>query len=559
MMPRLFVSLLLSAVTASAAAQAPAPADVIVTNGRIYTVDPNRPFVDAMAIKDGRIVFVGSAKLVQAYKGNATRVVDLDGKTVIPGMIDAHAHLGGLGSSLRNVDLVGTSSYDDVIARVAARARDVPAGTWIVGRGWDQNDWPDTRFPTHEALSKAVPNHPVYLTRVDGHAALVNGAAMQVAGVTSATRDTPGGRLERNADGSPTGVLIDDAMGAVGRRIPPASRDELRRGAEAAIAEVNRWGITSVHDAGVGRGQIALYEELAKEGKYSLRSYIMIQPDDSSLATFFRRGPQSGLYGGRLWIRSIKAYADGALGSRGAALLEPYSDDPKTTGLIRIQPERLQHVATEALKHGFQLNTHAIGDRGNRMVLDAYQQALEAVPSGDHRFRIEHAQIIHAEDIPRFAELGVIPAMQSSHQTSDMYWAGNRLGQSRLLGSYAWRSLLNTGVIVPNGSDFPVELVNPLISFHSAFSRQDAKNWPVGGWLPQERMTREEALKSMTIWAAYAGFMEKEVGSLEPGKYADFVILDQDIMQVPAELVLRTRVLATYLGGAPVYERKTIQ
>jgi hypothetical protein len=556
---RLFATLLLSGASLSAAAQAPAPADLIVTNGRIYTVDPNRPFVDAMAITDGRVVFVGPARLAQTYKGNATRVIDLDGKTVIPGMIDSHAHLGGLGSSLRNVDLVGTTSYDDVIARVVARARDVPAGTWIVGRGWDQNDWPDTRFPTHEALSKAVPNHPVYITRVDGHAALVNAAAMQVAGVTAATRDTPGGRLERNTDGSPTGVLIDDAMGQVGRRIPPASRDELRRGTEAAIAEVNRWGITSVHDAGVGRGQIALYEEMAKEGKYSLRSYIMIQPDDSSLATFFRRGPQSGLYEGRIWIRSIKAYADGALGSRGAALLEPYSDDPKTTGLIRIQPERLQHVATEALKHGFQLNTHAIGDRGNRMALDAYEHALEAVPSGDHRFRVEHAQIIHAEDIPRFAELGVIPAMQSSHQTSDMYWAGNRLGQGRLLGSYAWRSLLNTGVIIPNGSDFPVELVNPLISFHAAFSRQDAKNWPVGGWLPQERMTREEALKSMTIWAAYSGFMDKEVGSLEPGKYADFVILDQDIMQVPAELVLQTRVLATYLGGVPVYERKTIQ
>ena len=540
-------------------AQAPAAADLIITNARIYTVDANRPFVEAMAIKDGRILFVGPARLAQTWKGTATRVVDLDGKTVIPGMIDAHAHLGGLGSSLRNVDLVGTTSYDDVIARVVARAREVPAGTWIVGRGWDQNDWSDTRFPTHEALSKAVPGHPVYLTRVDGHAALVNAAAMQAAGVTAASKDTPGGRLERNADGSPTGVLIDDAMGYVGRRIPAATRDEMRRGTEAAIAEVNKWGLTGVHDAGVSRGQVALYEEMAKEGRFSLRSYIMVQPDDSSLATFFARGPQSGLHDGRLWIRSIKAYADGALGSRGAALLEPYSDDPKTTGLIRIQPERLQHVATEALKHGFQLNTHAIGDRGNRMVLDAYEAALKAVPSGDHRFRVEHAQIIHSEDIPRFAQLGVIPAMQSSHQTSDMYWAGNRLGQSRLLGSYAWRSLLNTGVVIPNGSDFPVELVNPLISFHAAFSRQDAKNWPVGGWFPQERMTRDEALKSMTLWAAYAGFMDKDVGSLEPGKYADFVVLDQDIMQVPAELVLQTRVLATYLGGKTVYERRTVQ
>jgi predicted amidohydrolase YtcJ len=546
----------------SAGAQTPptaAAADLIVTNGRIYTVDPSRPFVDAMAVRDGRIVFVGPARLAESYKGSATRVVDLDGRTVIPGMIDAHAHLSGLGNALRNVDLVGTTSYDEVIARVVARAREVPAGTWIVGRGWDQNDWADTRFPTHDALSRAVPNHPVYLTRVDGHAALVNAAAMQAANVTAATRDTEGGRLERTADGSPTGVLIDDAMGQVGRRIPPASRDEMRRGVEAAVAEVNKWGLTGVHDAGVSRGQVAVYEELAREGRFSLRNYVMIQPDDSSLATFFRRGAQSGLHDGRLWIRAIKAYADGALGSRGAALLEPYSDDPSTSGLVRIQPERLQHVATEALKHGFQLNTHAIGDRGNRMVLDAYEAALKAVPRGDHRFRIEHAQIIHSEDIPRFAQLGVIPAMQSSHQTSDMYWAGNRLGQGRLLGAYAWRSLLNTGVIIPNGSDFPVELVNPLISFHAAFSRQDAKNWPVGGWLPQEAMTRDEALKSMTIWAAHAAFMEKDVGSLEPGKYADFVILDQDIMQVPAELVLRTRVIATYLGGRAVYERGTVQ
>jgi predicted amidohydrolase YtcJ len=540
--------------TSDLAAQAPV-ADLIVRNGRIYTVDPNRPFVDAMAVKDGKVLFVGPERLAMTYKGNATRVVDLDGKTVIPGMIDAHAHLGGLGNALRIVDLVGTTSYDEVVARVVARAKEVPAGTWITGRGWDQNDWADTRFPTHEALSRAVPDHPVYLTRVDGHAALVNAAAMRSAGVTAATQDTRGGRLERNPDGSPTGVLIDDAMAVVSRRIPARTPDELRRATQAAIAEVNKWGLTSVHDAGVGRQEIGIYEDMARSGDYPLRHYIMIQPDDSSLATFFRRGPQAGLHGGKLWIRSIKAYADGALGSRGAALLEPYSDEPGTTGLVRIAPERLQDVAMRALRNGFQLNTHAIGDRGNRMVLDAYEKALDSVPSGDHRFRIEHAQIIHSDDIPRFARLGVIPAMQSSHQTSDMYWAGNRLGQGRLLGAYAWRSLLNTGIVIANGSDFPVELVNPLISFHAAFSRQDAKNWPVGGWLPQERMTREEALKSMTIWAAHAGFMEKEVGSLEPGKLADFVILDQDIMQVPAELVLQTRVLSTWVGGKTVYER----
>ena len=540
-------------------AQSLPPADLIVHGGRIYTVDPNRPFVDAMVIKDGKVVFVGPERLAMNYKGTATRAIDLAGKTVIPGMIDAHAHLSGLGSALRTVDLVGTTSYEDIIARVSARARETPAGTWIVGRGWDQNDWPDTRFPTNEALSRAVPGHPVYLTRVDGHAALINAAALRAAGITAATKDTPGGKLERNADGSPTGVLIDDAMFQAQRVIPATTKDEMRRATVAAVHEANRWGLTGIHDAGVATNETALYEEMAQDGSFTLRSYLMVQPDDASLAYFFKRGPQLGLHGGKIWIRSIKAYADGALGSRGAALLEPYADDAKTNGLIRTTPERFKFLAVSALKNGFQLNSHAIGDRGNRIVLDAYESALKEVPTGDHRLRVEHAQIIHSDDIPRFAQLGVIPSMQASHQTSDMYWAGNRLGQNRLLGSYAWRSLLNTGAIIPNGSDFPVEHVNPLISFHAAFSRQDAKDWPVGGWLPQERMTRDEALKSMTIWAAYSGFMEKEVGSLEPGKYADFVILDQDIMQVPAELVLKTNVVSTYLGGKSVYERRVTQ
>lgn len=548
------VAMLATLLGSSALSAQPVTADLIVHNARIYTVDPNRPFVDAMVVKDGKVLFAGPERLALSYKGASTRVLDLNGRTVIPGMIDSHAHMGGLASGLRTVDLTGTTSYDAIIASVAARAKETPAGGWIVGRGWDQNDWADTRFPTHDALSRAVPNHPVYLVRVDGHAALVNAMAMKAANITAATADTRGGRLERNPDKSPTGVLIDDAMGAAASKIPPASVAEIRSSMRAAIAEANQWGLTSVHDAGVSQGEIGIYEDMAKGGDYPLRHYIMVQPDDSSLAASFRRGPQRGLHNGRLWITAIKAYADGALGSRGAALLEPYSDDPHTKGLVRIAPERLQDVATRALRNGFQLNTHAIGDGANRMVLDAYQKALATVPSGDHRFRIEHAQIIHSDDIPRFAQLGVIPAMQASHQTSDMYWAGNRLGATRLLGSYAWRSMLNTGIVIPNGSDFPVEYVNPLISFHAAFSRQDAKNWPVGGWLPQEAMTREEALKSMTIWAAWAGFMEKEVGSLEAGKYADFVVLDQDIMQIPAELVLKTRVLSTWVGGKAVYE-----
>jgi predicted amidohydrolase YtcJ len=540
-------------VAAQAAGQ---PADLIVTNARIYTVDQNRPRVEAMAVRGGRVVFTGPARLALALRGERTQILDLNGRTVIPGMIDAHAHLLNLGNALRNVDLVGTTSYEEVIARVVERARQVPPGTWILGRGWDQNDWADTRFPTHDALSRAVPNNPVLLTRVDGHAALANEAAFKAAGVTAATPDPPGGRIERKPDGSPAGVLVDRAMALLSRVVPPPTRSEQREAILAAIRETARWGLTGVHDAGVPRSVIEIYEELAREGRYDLRNYVMIASDDSTLAYCMRRGPQTGLYDSRIWIRAIKISADGALGSRGAALLEPYSDDPGNTGLLLVPPGRVHDVAVRALRSGFQVNVHAIGDRANRMVLDEFERALAEVPVPDHRFRIEHAQVVHPDDIARFAKLGVIPSMQGSHQTSDMYWATNRLGPTRVLGAYAWRSFLNTGSIVPNGSDFPVELVNPLVSFKAAVSRRDARGWPPGGWYPEQRMTREEALKSITIWPAFAAFMERDVGSLEPGKLADFVVLDLDIMQVPDDMILEAKVLATYLGGKVIYERK---
>jgi predicted amidohydrolase YtcJ len=551
-----FQSLLLAVlfVVPSIASAQQQVADLVVTGARIYTVDDTRPVAEAMAVRDGRIVFVGSDRGALTFRGANTRLLELNGHTVIPGMIDAHAHLDGLGTALRTVDLVGTRSFDEVIARVAARARELPAGSWVVGRGWDQNQWGDTRFPAHDALSRAVPAHPVYLTRVDGHAALVNEAALRAAEVTATTADPDGGRIERKDDGAPAGVLVDAAMGLVSRRIPAVPRAEQRAALRAAIAESNRWGLTGIHDAGVDASTIDLYEEMARAGEYNLRNYVMIRSDDTSLERYFRRGPQNGLHNGRIWIRSIKISADGALGSRGAALLEPYSDEAHHSGLVLTSPERVREVAIRALRAGFQLNTHAIGDRANRFVLDAYEAALAEAPRADHRFRVEHAQIVHPQDIPRFAALDVIPSMQASHQTSDMYWAERRLGSTRLLGAYAWRSLLDHGVIIPNGSDFPVEAVNPLISFHSSISRQDADNFPAGGWFPAQRMTRDEALRSMTIWPAYAAFQEEDLGSLTPGKYADFVILDRDIMRVAAEDVLTTRVLATYLGGRAVYE-----
>jgi hypothetical protein len=390
---------------------------------------------------------------------------------------------------------------------------------------------------------------------VDGQAAFATAAAMRIAEVTAATTNPDGGRIERTSTGEPTGVLVDRAMGLVSRRIPPPTRDQVRDAVLAAVRDVNAQGLTSVHDAGVDAATIDVYEEVARAGQFSLRNYVMIRPDDSTLARYFRRGPQNGLYDGRIWIRSIKISADGALGSRGAALLDPYSDEPTHSGLILTPPERIRAVAARALRSGFQLNVHAIGDRGNRVVLDAFEAALRDVPTADHRFRVEHAQILHHDDIPRFAALDVIPSMQSTHQTSDMYWAPNRLGYSRSLGAYAWRSLLNTGVIIPNGTDFPVEAVNPLKTFHSAVARQDENNWPAGGWFPEQRMTREEALKSMTIWPAFAAFQERDLGSLSPGKYADFVVLDRDIMRIAPEEILGAQVLATYLSGRAVYQK----
>jgi predicted amidohydrolase YtcJ len=548
-------ALLFLATSLAAQGLAPPPADLIVTHARIYTVDDSHPFVSALAVRGGRVAFVGSEHEALLLRGPSTRVIDAAGQTVIPGMIDAHAHLFELGTFLHDIDLTDTRSYEAIVSRVAARVKDVPAGRWVIGRGWDQNKWGDTRFPTHEALSRVTPNNPVVLGRIDGHALLVNAAAMKAAGVTAATKDPAGGRIERGEGGEPTGVFVDNAMALIDRVIPQRSHDEMRTATLAAIAECNRYGLVGLTDAGEPRNVIDLFEELAKADQFSLRVYAMVGDDSADIAHYFQRGPQSALYDGHLWIRAIKLYADGALGSRGAALLDPYSDDPKNTGLLKSTPGHLRDVSTQALKRGFQVATHAIGDRGNRVALDAYEAALEAVPTVDHRFRIEHVQVLDHADVPRFARLGVIPSMQAVHQTSDMYWAATRLGYARTFGAYAWRSLLNTGVIIPEGSDFPVERVNPLYSFHAAVSRQDDDNWPPGGWFPEQKMTREEALKGMTIWAAYAQFQEQVTGSLTPGKYADFVILDRDIMTVPPSEILGTRVTATYIAGRAVFER----
>lgn len=537
-------------------AQTPSnPADLIVTSRHIYTVDSTQPTVEAFAVRGGRFVFAGSRDGAMALRGTGTKVLDLGDATVVPGLTDAHAHLVELGFALQSVNLTGAPSYAEVVRRVAARAKSAPKGSWIIGHGWDQNRWAVKQFPTAAALDSAVPDHPVVLERIDGHAVLANAVAMKAAGISAATADPEGGRVERLANGAPSGVFVDNAVGLVRRAVPTPSAAEVQAALIAAVAECNKWGLVAVQDMGIPKGVIDQVEALAREGKLNLREYVMVGDDSTDLAHYFARGPQRALYDGHVWIRGVKLYADGALGSRGAALLAPYSDDPGNVGLLVSTPEHLEQVTEAALRHGFQVSTHAIGDRGNRNALDAYAAALAAVPTRDARLRVEHAQVLSPDDIPRFAQLGVIPSMQPSHQTSDMRWAEDRLGPVRIKGAYAWRSLLNTGVIIPSGTDFPVEQVNPLITFHSAVTRQDSAGWPAGGWYPEQRMTREEALKSMTIWPAHAAFQDSLMGSITAGKFADFTVLDQDIMTVPEDEILKSHVVGTYVGGKAVYQR----
>jgi predicted amidohydrolase YtcJ len=551
---RLLPLFLATLTPGSLAAQDGVP-DLIVLNANIYTVDSARPRAQALAVKDGRFVLVGSNADVEAIAGPQTERLEAGGQTIIPGMIDAHAHLPNLGRLLRTVNLKGTRSYEEVIALVKGRAELVPSGTWILGRGWDQNEWADENFPTHQALSAAVPRHPVYLDRVDGHAALANEMAMRRAGLDGRTEDPAGGRIIRAADGRPTGTLIDEARLLVASVIPPVTKQQLTAQITAGMRDANRWGLTGIHDAGVGADTVEFYEELAALGQLTLRLYAMVEAGSPGLMELLGYGPRIGLGNQMVWTRAIKVSSDGAMGSRGAALLRDYNDDPGNRGLMLADYDSVLTIARLALENGFQLNVHAIGDRANRSVLDAYQEALSEYPELDHRFRIEHAQLLTPEDIPRFAELGVIPSMQGSHQTGDMYWVADRLGRKRVEGAYAWRSLRETGVIIPNGSDFPVEGVNPLISFGAFVTRQDALGQPEGGWFPQQRLDREEALKSVTIWPAYAAFMENDVGSISPGKLADFVVLDRDIMTVPAYDILGIQVKRTVVGGRTVYQR----
>ncbi len=520
-------------------------ADLAITGARIYTLDPAHPTASAIAVKGGKILAVDD---IAKFIGPTTRRIDAHGDTIIPGFIDSHGHMESLGDSLETLDLRGTKSVEEIAGIVRKAAQNRKPGEWIRGHSWDQNNWVGRQFPAADSISAAAPRNPVYLTRVDGHAGWANRRALEISGITAATADPPGGKVLRDAAGGPTGVLIDRAQGLVAGKIPPSGEQQIREQLRRAALACARLGITTVHDAGVSREVLDAYRALIREHQLPIRIYAMIGGEGDLWREFLRRGPELG---DRLTVRSIKLMADGALGSRGAALKEPYADDPGNSGLLILQEKDIERVARDAMAHGFQVNTHAIGDRANRTVLDAYAAVLGG--TNDRRFRIEHAQVVSLEDAPLFQRYSVLASMQATHATSDMSWAEARLGAERVKGAYAWRRLLSLGVHIPNGSDFPVEDPNPLWGFYAAISRQDKNGNPPGGWFADQRMTREEALRSWTIEGAYAAFGDQSKGSLDPGKLADFIVLSDDIMAIAPAQILKTRVTMTVVGGEVVY------
>jgi len=529
--------------------------DLIFSGGAVYTMDPSRPKAEAVAVRHGRIVYVGDRTGAASMKGPATRTIDLAGLTVVPGLTDAHGHVAGLGFSLARLDLVGTGSAAQIAGLVKAKAGTLAPGEWITGRGWDQNDWQVTAFPSRKDLDAAAPDHPVALERIDGHATWANSRALHLAGITRRTPDPSGGQVIRDADGEPTGILVDNAEDLILSKIPAPSREQTRDALVRSMRKCLEAGLTQVHDAGISQDVLDLYREILVAGGFPFRVYAMLSDDDALLADRFAKGPEIGLGDHRLTVRAVKVYMDGALGSRGAALLAPYQDDPGNTGLLRIQPERLTRIARQAAQRGFQVAVHAIGDRGNRLALDAIQAALPDGAGRDLRFRIEHVQTLAPQEFPRFASLGVIASMQPTHATSDMYWAEQRLGAERIKGAYAWRTILDSGARLVCGSDFPVESERPLLGFYAAVTRQDAKSFPEGGWFPRQRLTREEALRCFTSWPAYAAFEEDLRGVIAPGRLADMTVLTKDIMTVPPAEILETTVAMTIVGGKVAYEK----
>lgn len=545
--------------------------DWILVGGVVLTGEDDAPRAEALAVKDGRIVGVGPRSLIEAMAGPATRLEDLRGHVVVPGLVDAHGHVLGLGFSLRRVELRGAGTYAALIRRAADRAAEQEPGSWILGRGWDQTLWEGGEFPHHRELSAAVPHHPVLLDRVDGHAALANEAALVLAGINRDTPDPPGGRIFHDAEGLPTGVLIDNAIGLVEAHVTPPSRAEQLEALDLAVHHLAALGLTGVHDAGVGYnptlgladpqdpgwGMVDLYRELLAAGRLPIRVYVMLGGNGASPGqeAYFARPPVLGEGDGMITVRAIKVGVDGALGSRGAALVEPYTDRPGTRGLLLRDQATLDRLMSRAFADGWQVAVHAIGDRANRMVLDAVEKARRDHPDvADTRPRVEHAQVLRPVDIPRFARLGVIASVQPTHATSDRRWAATRLGEERLQGAYAYGSLAGAGAVLACGSDFPVENADPLAGLQAAVARTDARGEPEGGWRLQEALSPAAALACFTRGPAYAAFMEDETGRLAVGLRADFTVLDGDPLTVDAGTLSALKVVRTVVGGRTTYQ-----
>lgn len=545
-------------VPAALAAAGPPKADLVLTNGILYTAEAKPATVEALAINGARISAVGSSQALARLVGPKTRVIDLHGRAVVPGFEDSHAHVLGIGFARMDVDLTGTKTYAEVVEKVGAAARDRKAGEWTFGRGWHEGKWSEAPvdavrgFPRHDALSRVTPDNPVVLERADGHAVLVNARALEQMGITKGTAAPAGGEIIRDDEGVPTGVFVDNAQSLI--RPPARTPEENRRALDLAMAEALEKGITTLTDAGADVPTTALYREYAAAGKLGVRLYVMA----SGLATLKEwKEPRVGLGGGFLTLRAVKLYADGAMGSRGAALLEPYDDDPSNSGLLVTPPEAILEAARWALPRGFQVATHAIGDRANRIVLDQYETAFREFPGvKDHRFRVEHAQLLDEAEIPRFGRLHVIASMQGIHAPSDRPWAPARVGMARVTeGLYVWRKLWQAGARIVNGTDAPVEDLSPIQNFYASVTRMGLDGNPPGGFDPDQRMTREEALRTYTKDAAYAQFEEKDKGTLEVGKRADLVVLSRDIMTVPESEILKAEVDVTIVDGRVRYER----
>ncbi len=550
-------TLLAAAALSMAIAASAASAGTMIDNANGYTLNANGKLLQfkALAFDDsGKLVAVGGRREVAA-KAKGFKRIDVQGKTVLPGLIDAHGHVFGLGEVATSADLYSPGSLPAAQASVARFAQANPQCTWVIGKGWNQETWKLGRFPTAAELDAVVSDRPAAMERIDGHAMWVNSKALQAAGITRDSQDPEGGKIERDASGNATGILVDTAMEAVYKVLPKPTESEARAMLDGALAILSSVGLTSVHDAGIDVGADRLFRQYADQGKLSVRVYAMIGDVGADFEQLSKNGPLPSYADGRYALAAVKLYSDGALGSRGAALIHPYSDAPHTRGLLFNSDAAIHAKMEKAMQAGYQVNVHAIGDAGNRQILDSFEQLGKQYPLAARRHRIEHAQVVQLSDIARFKQLAIVPSMQPTHATSDQNMAEQRVGLDRIKGAYAWRSFLQQGSRIACGSDFPIESPNPLQGIHAAVTRQDMQDVPRGGWRKEQAMTLAEALRCFTLDAAWAAHQEQSVGSLEPGKWADFIITERDLFQVPAAEIGKIGVLETWVGGKQVFRK----